>query len=803
MVDALILRYLLPGEMIIESYTEGFDYPNKSFIGKQVLYLTSQGRFLAVDSGGLFGSERLIEYNGSLLKIGTDFQANYIVLFNHSVHPLTFNLTVSFEGFRKLLKSCKRDMFHFTQKNCCLFQKEGVYHSGTFTFEKDKASFVCHDLMFEISYSKIRDLQYNEGNFLLQITGYFEDNYNNDSFYGLHKVGLFVFDDEIVRKLWEAKRQFESISTILSEDALVTLVNAKSKGDQFRGLLVYEDNHYRLVKEDTLETVYKVSESTHLYFDAEELRLLIVENDIIFYLTLEQNSPLLSSIKKDSEKFYSTIGVATGTFNDRQYNEKAVGLFVGKDMATYSLFFESSMEYLDRVAFSETIAWQVEDLHFLCREDGIFLFSELNYSLELKNIFHECKNANEKDVFGFLGNGMPFILKIQSDRFVLVHGKDQFTDLVFEEIKSISIAEQFEDSIFTKVKIEIDDAERIIFVPEDKIQELIYTSFLAKKAKLAMSTPASVLFSSWSRQVNDYFLYHYIGQLFVIKSAIEEIERESTYKEINNIKVVNLLYYGLQTQKQIMDSVSIYIPSMLEEEQSTFFKREGVSHSAEPYAHLRRQLMGISVQIQRHINETQANLNAISFAIIPKRDLENLNRDKLIRNGLMAGGVGLLAGPIGLIMGAHAYFSYRDNEKMDKLRKENEDIKIDFYLNKALDSFYHLLENMLPYYISEVNGKMFQSFGEIAGLHKPLLDKISLKEALLTRLAGLYTFRQLPIDHTVLTKKEELMREIHTSLSASDSLIKHFRSELGTNEDKTHLVEELFRKELATQSVEN
>jgi hypothetical protein len=62
MVESAVSRLLHFGESVI--YTgKVFDMPNKSIVGSHSLHFTSKGIVLAYDSGGVFGSECVVQYD--------------------------------------------------------------------------------------------------------------------------------------------------------------------------------------------------------------------------------------------------------------------------------------------------------------------------------------------------------------------------------------------------------------------------------------------------------------------------------------------------------------------------------------------------------------------------------------------------------------------------------------------------------------------------------------------------------------------------------------------------------------------
>ncbi len=66
MVVHAIEKFLQLEEKVLYTHNSGFEIPDKSIVGSHYLYFTNLGRVLAYDSGGMFGSEQVVEYDAIL-----------------------------------------------------------------------------------------------------------------------------------------------------------------------------------------------------------------------------------------------------------------------------------------------------------------------------------------------------------------------------------------------------------------------------------------------------------------------------------------------------------------------------------------------------------------------------------------------------------------------------------------------------------------------------------------------------------------------------------------------------------------
>jgi hypothetical protein len=130
------------------------------------------------------------------------------------------------------------------------------------------------------------------------------------------------------------------------------------------------------------------------------------------------------------------------------------------------------------------------------------------------------------------------------------------------------------------------------------------------------------------------------------------------------------------------------------------------------------------------------------------------------------------------LTGFNTYFTKQDAEEQKKIREQNENYRLDFYVEKIMDSFNHFIETLLPYYVSEVNTATFQTYKQIHTQFQPVLDSNKTREYLFDRITQLYTYKQLPIDESVTMTKRELVDRTNDSLNSANARLNHFKLEV-------------------------
>lgn len=779
MVELVVSSKLRAGEEIINSFLEGFDYPNKSIVGTQALHMSNRGRIFAYDSGGMFGTERVIEYDAKREKVGIFFAEGNVVISNISQwSSINFQIDLTYMHFVELYAKWPETAFTFLQNEICLIKYGNEFERATYSISSRAINIDGPTHCLLVPFSRIKSLEYNKTSSMISLMGLFEQ-LSRDTF--IEKIDLFFPNSNDLEKISDCMKRNKNIFCTVSDSALISPAAIREKQKEYTGIFVYQQNSFYIFNEQTSTITHTFTlQDSVLFFDKEKNILLIIQGNQVLNLMFEKETPLKNILIEVSSSFCNRIGIISGTNKGRIYKEEEVSLLFDRAGKGYQFYFQESLECSDRFEFTNSTKFFSGDLLFIFMDDASFLLSELE-NPQIINGKMKCKiiDINE-GIIGFFGNGIPFSL-IHNQREISIKQSNSIkNEILNKEITDISVVDQYEESLFTRVQIIYNDLEnkkqkKIIFIPRSKIKGLIYWSYYFKKENLLKSVPPEKLFVSWSRQINDYILYNFMGQFFAIQAGIEEIQNENIDKELKYRKLINLLYYGLQNQKQILDTTAVYIPAMLDNKQRQSFN---ISGTRAEYKNLQQQLLGLGMQMNRHLNEIQSSLTAISFAIIPRKEMDEFIKNKAIKGGVLAGAIGLVAPPMGIIMGLNTLFYYKDMNTQEEIKRENENYRINFYLEKAIDTFNHFMEIMLPFYISETNERMFQSFKRMKELYKPLLGSEDVCQEMLMQIAEIHTFKQLPIDYSVNTKKVELVNEINKSLLASQSLVNYYQEEI-------------------------
>lgn len=798
MTESALLNYFRLDEKVIYSHNDGFSIPNKSIVGSHYLYFTNKGRIFAFDSGGVFGSQQVVEYdpNLPLYRISVSLEFSGVLLKSKTGSAISFEITMNYDDFLELYKQVSsKSIFTFDGKVDWLIKTEESYVIGKGTLTEHELELKLDwDLPFEpiepidstytIPYSRVISGSHDSAAGILKLKGYFNHESKVTS-----ELLLFTTNPTAMNGLKERIQQSKNSLRSLPTNALVSEVSItmlKSDGSigKSSAILSFIEGVYNLIdgKDGSILKTFGANSRSIYYNQQKENLLVTLENEIPFLIHLEDSTLKYELIKQFSSSSYSYLGLLTGVFSGAEYFKEPISIMYNQEANQFLFFSEQTLTIGASFHLSELIVNFFSDCLFIIYNESVLLLQEAEAS-EAFNLIASKKEAYDLDNYpiAVFETGIPFLVHLRQKGIeLIVDGKAQHID--YTDIEDFTITDQEEDSVFSfatlRYKKEGSKSELNLSLTSELVKKIIYQSFLNKQLPKVETSNSRKLFASWSRQNNDYILYHFLGQLFAIKAGIEQIQNEEIEHEMKQAKLANLLYYGLQSQKQQMDKASVYIPAMMEKRQAELFREIGAQTSQVPYKQMQRQLLSSSSQIGRHIHETLSALNAISFAIIPRKELEGLLEKRLLRNGGLAILGSFVSIPMGIFLGANTLFSYFDSKKQEQLKKENEQLRLDFYLEKAIDTFYHFMDIMLPYYLTEMNEQLYASFQLVAKLYDPILEQKKVSEFLLLSMGEYHTFKQMPIDDSVIIKKGELIEEVHQSLSSAIDSIKQYEDEV-------------------------
>jgi hypothetical protein len=638
-----------------------------------------------------------------------------------------------------------------------------------------------------VTFNRITNIKLYENQLMVQLTGDFETIYE--------KVEWIFFKFDSTDKMTAFKNALQEKHRI--EASLFVLEN-EQESREFKVFLLKEKNMLSVETED---------EKRLLYFNLEELVYIYNQKTLIIYFTdrcyyLKLTSDLDLADHSFGKKLLTNVGEIYG------YNKESTFSGESFDIVIHYLKPETFMlvpSLLPTLVGSPSNLYQVEVfikshsgmkmipantyrmqrlanyrlLKVQGNEDSLYLIDSATQSDLLAKAF---AMFNDDNIYGYTQNKQPFELVIEGDRLRLTR-EGIPTELQFKDIQNLTIlGEQKQDMVQVNLSL-TEDFE--CYLPKEIIKDLMTKLYKEKKKPLLQQSNTPTLFSSYGRQMNDFLLYQYFGQLVSLKAGVDEINQSQSNRKERNQQVLNFLYYGIQAQKKRLDMISVYFPALLHRYDENFLQGNRQEIDDIPYRKMQRKLISLTSQLQRHLNEIERSLSAVSFALIPQSDMSNFIKTKTNHgygSAAVTGVVGIFFPPLlvaSALMGARTYLGKREMEQLEKIKEENRKQQIEFHVSNALDNFHHFYQSMFPYYLNEINQILFQTMNETKKHYVHLLESEAVKMKIFNLMANLYTFKQMPIDQTVLTSKQELITEIHKIGTFNESHIAYLLEDIG------------------------
>lgn len=497
--------------------------------------------------------------------------------------------------------------------------------------------------------------------------------------------------------------------------------------------------------------------------------ILFIHNEVTLktYLSLMQHNNLIFS--KTPCSYISFTGEINGTY---YYKEDAMisvqnGIILIINYNTIqplAAFKADTMQYLfdkDKLVFMNTDLIILLELH-----------EKFSFELNKNNLVKKGSTLN----IGFTTNRDPFICKIENTVLILKQSANKILSVIkINEIANIEIKEVSKyDTIFSKISLKFSDKNIEFYINESYVPLFIKTIYKNSKITQFRNSNVQRLFASWSRQVNDLLNYYYFGSLFLVKNELEKISEKvhEDMTEDEKVKTANILYYEIQNQKKQFELISVYFPKLLEKQEKELMTNVGNSVNNMSFKLLQKQLLSLSNQITRALNEIEISLAQIPYAIYP-----DINTRKVMTSSRYTqSGINALTGVVSTAVTGifdlqsigESVFVFLNAYKTNKALEEIERKKLDIYVNQALDSFNHLVNSMMPYYINEVNEFLYDTLKIASTNYLNVLNSQKVKENLFERICDLYTFKQLPISDNLIETKSNLIEEIHSATNISD-----------------------------------
>ncbi|KAB7665550.1 hypothetical protein [Bacillus sp. B1-b2] len=806
MVVAAIKNKFNNGEVSIYQSGDVFNIPNKSIVGTKSFYITNLGRVFAHDTGGIFGEEQSKSYTGN---IDLSFNDYGITLSNEVGGEFSFNVLLTDQEFINVYEKlshnnlvCKNNM---NANSICKYRVGKAINGEHITFtdyikiENNKLKFSKDNYINEIPFYRIKSVKDKDK--FIEISGSFS--VRNSTIYELR---VYTFDEKVKKEILNKMQNYnQNIFNIVGDvsEIFTTSVTANIH-DKFIAdksiAICFDSNNIYFIDEFEKKCLVTLKLSkTNAYYSNIENKIVFESENNLYQINIYNGSSLkeylIRNIIKTNKKLICRFGRLSGVLNGESFKGEEVGIL--SDGSKIIFISRSNLKVLNTI--------DMEKLEVQIDNNNVFIIFKNQIALLkvfVQSHIHEffTKQSDSSYIFGYTSKDEPFFIKQDEDKILLSQSPSTIHFKYYnEEITDISITKYGDkESIFSELQISTIDNKKnlIINVPNTIIKDLIYKTYYYSKNKSLEQVPAEQLYLSYSRQVNDYILFHYFGQIFAMYHGFKEIQKNEKNIDLKNEKIINYLYYSIQALKKHFDTVSIYLPSTLANEDANILRDQSAQI---PYKNLQRNLMSLTSQINRSLNEIENSIASVSFVLISREDYTKVIEQRTKDGYSLAVGMGVLgvmattltgglAAPFflsGILTGINTRFSDSYAKEQEKIRENNEKNRISFSVDKMTDSLEHLTQTLLPYYINETNNSVYQTFQQLYQIYKPQLESKEVQKELFNKITQYYTYKQLPVDNSVTIKKRDLIELTHQTVNLSNQYLDSFQKEVTGNVPKS------------------
>ncbi|WP_208414690.1 hypothetical protein [Paenibacillus castaneae] len=806
---------LLTDEQVVHTHSGGFSFSSISVVGTHTLCLTNQGRVFVHDTGGLFGTDTVhnIACNPGKIRI-TQFMDRLVTLEGKDSFPFGFKILLSIPDFEKCLNQMPAECFQFPIDAASEIPVYATYGSETNAYMKLGLKADQFELMTgSVIANKIYTIPYHRitaanriDAFHLKLDGFFDLEWTT-----IPSIQLFIPQQDKLLALLALQQKAPKLQELIGsfQELYPMSYSGRFNGIKHEGqegtLALGNDLTITIVDESKWSVIHRFQlKMDDWYYENELNRTLVVQQGTPYVIDVKRADAITFARKtwmKPEQIFHQQIGTLQGVLFGEQYDGQEVGFLLNRTKNRMQLLLNKQMKLLPAVSLQECGMIEADNRLFMLRELEIAMIvgQESSYSLLFGS---GIVKPPDSQMMGYTLMNQPFFYELSERGLTFRQGQNMVLQNVDnEEITNISVSEPLsENSYFVGVTIRINsNKEGILYkLPTHAVPGLIYEKYRQRKAPLLPQIPPAQLYLSWCRQMNDFALYNMFGQIFALQAGIREIEDNVTNREERNNRLLNFLYYAIQNQKRRLDQVSIYLPAMLESNSRELLTEAGLTSSEEPFRLMQRGFMGIGSQLKQSLAEIESILSAVYPLLIPKADMERFIRKEEKQGYARAAvttGIGLavtigsggLALPLllgGAFLGVGAASKARDTREKQLLKAEYDHDRLDFYMTKALDTLEHLMNTLIPFHVAEANRYMSASFERLAPPYKTALLQQEAVERLFTDIARHYTYKQLPIDDSVVMSRSELMESVQASTGTANELIQLFQQEVNYDVSK-------------------
>ena len=331
----------------------------------------------------------------------------------------------------------------------------------------------------------------------------------------------------------------------------------------------------------------------------------------------------------------------------------------------------------------------------------------------------------ERNDIGFTKSGNPLFVRAEDGivRFMKSEEKEIMSIADKDIVGIITIKESDEEKIhkdFSATDIRFKNEYVRVYLKTRMVEKLLRDVFLSSKKKMLEEAENKEVYQNWAKSMNDMIMYNFFADLYNMRKLVRETLGQENITDEVRINLVNRLYDEVQVQKENVDTLSVYMPDVIEKSGEKLFEREGIRPDRNVYRMFGEVFADTAYMLKDGLNDIEIILGNLEFVLSP------LDRRR------------------------HVY----------RMLKENESDKLNLFMEKILKKLTHIIDNMYPYYIREMNEKLYYVFAKLGHEYDKLKSE-DVKEILFDEITEMYAFGQLMYSEEDETRRKDIINQIY------------------------------------------
>lgn len=331
----------------------------------------------------------------------------------------------------------------------------------------------------------------------------------------------------------------------------------------------------------------------------------------------------------------------------------------------------------------------------------------------------------ERNDIGFTKSGNPLFIKAENGivRFMKSEEKEIMAIPDKDIVDIITIKEDESEKIhkdFSATDIRFKNEYVKVYLKTRMVEKLLRDVFLSSKKDMLEEADNKELYQNWAKSMNDMIMYNFFADLYKMRKMVSEKLGRDNITDEGRINLVNELYEEVQIQKENIDTLSVYMPDVIEKSGEKLFAREGIQPDRNLYRLFGEIFADTAYMLKDGLNDIEIILGNLDFVLSP------LDRRR------------------------HVY----------RMLKENESDKLNLFMEKIFKKLNHIIDNMYPYYIREMNERLYYVFAKL-GQEYGKLKSDDIKEILFDEITEMYAFGQLMYSEEDDTRRKDIIEQIY------------------------------------------